>query len=47
MSKNIDKNISQNPSSKCSQKLVDHGKQSATDAFRTSSRKAMKTRGNN
>ena len=35
MGKNISKNISKILNSKYSQKLVDHGKQSATDAFKT------------
>ena len=38
MSKNIGKNISKNISSKYSQKLLDHAKQSATDAFKTASK---------
>ena len=33
MDKNIGKNISRNLSSKYSQRLLDHGKQSATDAL--------------
>ena len=33
--KNIVKNISKNLSSKYSQKLIDHAKQSATDALKT------------
>ena len=36
MDKNIDKNISKNLSSKYSQKLLDHGKQFATDTLKTS-----------
>ena len=35
MGKNHGKNISKNLSSKYSQKLLDHAKQSATDAFKT------------
>ena len=35
MGKNIRKNISWNLSSKYIQKLLDHAKQSATDAFKT------------
>ena len=41
MSKNIGKNISKNLSSKYSQKFIDHAKQSATDAFKTSSIRAF------
>ena len=37
MGKNIGKNISKNVSGKHSPKLLDHGKQSATDAFKTTS----------
>ena len=36
MGKNIGKNISKNLSGKYSQKLLDHAKRSATDAFKTS-----------
>ena len=48
-SKNIDKdtgkNVSKNLSGKYSQKLVDHAKQSATDAFKTASKRTIqKTR---
>ena len=39
--KNIGKNISKTLSSKCSQKLLDHDKQSATDAFKTSSKRVI------
>ena len=39
--KSIGKNISKNLSSKYSQKLLDHAKQSATDAFKTTSRRAI------
>ena len=35
MRKNIGKNIN------CSQKLLDHAKQSATDAFKTASKRAI------
>ena len=35
LGKNSDKNIGTNLSGKCSQKLLDHAKQSATDAFKT------------
>ena len=38
MVKNIGKNISKNLSGKFSQKLLDHSKQSATDAPKTSSK---------
>ena len=41
MSKNIGENISKNISSKNSQKLLDHTKRSATDAFKTHSKKAI------
>ena len=41
MSKNIGKNISKNVSGKYSQKLLDHAKQSATDAFKTTSKIAI------
>ena len=37
--KNIGRKISKNLSSKYSQKLHDHAKQSATDAFKTSSKR--------
>ena len=39
MGKNIGKNISKSLNTKCSQKLLDHAKQFATDAFKTSSKK--------
>ena len=35
LGKNSGKNIGTNLSGKCSQKLLDHAKQSATDAFKT------------
>ena len=38
---NICKNINKNLSSKCSQKLLDHAKQSATDALKTASKRAI------
>ena len=41
MGKNIGKNISKDLSGKYSQKIFDHAKQSATDAFKTASRKAI------
>ena len=39
--KNIGKSISKKVSSKCSQNLLDHAKQSATDALKTSSKIAI------
>ena len=39
MGKNIGKNISKNLSSKYSQKRLDHGKKSATDALKTFSKR--------
>ena len=39
MGKNIGKNISKSLNTKCSQKPLDHAKQFATDAFKTSSKK--------
>ena len=41
MDKDISKNISKNLSSKYSQKLLDHAKQSATDAPKTASKRAI------
>ena len=41
MRKNIGKNTSKHLSSKYSLKLLDHAKQSTTDAFRTASKKAI------
>ena len=41
MGKNIDKNVSQILSGKYSQKLLDHVKQSAIDALRTTSKRVM------
>ena len=41
MSSNIGKNISKNVSSKYSQKLLDHAKQSATDAIKTASKRTI------
>ena len=41
MGKNVGKNISKNLSGKYSQKLLDHAKQSATDALKTTSRRAI------
>ena len=43
MGKNIGKNISKNLSGKDSQKRLDHAKQSATDAIKTSKRVIQKT----
>ena len=37
----IDKNITKSLSDKHSQKLLDHAKQSATDAFKTASQRAI------
>ena len=39
--RNMGKNISKNLSSKYSQKLLDHAKQSATDALKTASKKVI------
>ena len=39
--KNIGKNISKNLSSKHAQKLLDHAKKSATDAFKTFSKRVI------
>ena len=39
--KNIDKNISRILSYKYSKKLLDHAKQSPTDAFKTASKRAI------
>ena len=41
MGKNIGKNISKNLSGKCSQKLLDHTKQSATDTLETVPKRAI------
>ena len=41
MGKNIGKNISKNLSGKYSKKPLDHARQSATDAFKTASKKAV------
>ena len=40
-SKNMGKNNSKNLSSKCSQELFDHAEKSATDALKTSSKRAL------
>ena len=39
--KNMDRNISENLSSKYNQKLLDHAKQSATDALKTSTKRVI------
>ena len=41
MGKNLGKSISENLGSKDIQKLFDHAKQSATDALKTASKKAI------
>ena len=41
MGKNIGKNVSKNLSGKYSQKLLGHAKQSAADAFKTASKRAI------
>ena len=41
MGKNIDKNISKSFSGKHSQKFLDHAKQSARDALKTSSKRVI------
>ena len=41
MGRNVGKNISKFLSSEYSQKLLNHAKQSATDALKTASRKAI------
>ena len=38
MGRSIDKNIGKNLSSKCSQKFIDHAKQSDTDAIKNASK---------
>ena len=40
--RNMGENVSKNLSSKYSQKLLDHAKQSATDALKTASERAIK-----
>ena len=42
MGKNIVENISKNLHSKYDQKVLDHAKQSATDAFKTASKRVFK-----
>ena len=46
MGKNIGKNISKSWSRKYSQKLFDHSKQSATDVFKTSSKRVIQKTAN-
>ena len=41
MGKNIGKNISKNLSRKYSQKCINHAKESATDAFKTASKRGI------
>ena len=41
MGKNIGKNISKSLNSKYSQQILDHAKQSATDALKTSSKRVI------
>ena len=41
MGKNLSKNISKNLSRKYNQKLLDHAKQSAADAFKTASKRTI------
>ena len=41
MGRNLGKKISKNLSSKYSQKFLDHAKQSATDAFKTSLKRVI------
>ena len=41
MGKNIGKNISKNLSTEYSQKIIDHAKQWATDAFKTASERPI------
>ena len=43
MGRNIGKSVSKKLSSKDSQKLLDHAKQSATDMFKTASKRAIQT----
>ena len=42
--KNIGRNLSKNVNGKYSQKRLDHAKQSATDAFKTSSKRVIQKR---
>ena len=41
MSKNLEKNMSQNLSGKYHQKLIDHARQPATDALKTTSKRVI------
>ena len=41
MDKNIDKNTSTRLSDKCSKKILDYAKRSATDALKTTSKRAI------
>ena len=43
MGKNIGKNISKNLSGKYNQKVLNHAKQSATDALKTTSKNVIKS----
>ena len=43
--KNIDRNISKSSNSKYSQKLLDHAKQSVTDALKTSPKRVIQKTG--
>ena len=45
MGKNIGKNLSKALSGKYSQKLLDHAKNSATDAFKTTSKRIIQKTG--
>ena len=47
MSKSIGKNRSKNLSGKYSQKLLNHAKQSATDVFKTASKRAIQKNSRN
>ena len=46
MGKNIGKNLSKNLSGKNSEKLLDYAKQSATDALKTASKRAIQSGSN-
>ena len=46
MGKNFGKNISKNLPGKYSQKLLDHAEQSATDAFKTASKRVIQKKQN-
>ena len=47
VARNKGKNISKNVSSKYSQKLLDHAKQSATDALKTASKRTIQKKQQN